>query len=164
MGMIGCWEARNYSFEGVMTLDTGSLAIPLPLPLNAGATIHLQRSVEGWSAQAMAKHALCNAPPIRLMRFKQQGEAVNKDVRSLKGLTGVVHFPVYTAAATLHTVLMPYQVAAVQHHSGDRPVTGHYRRMLHGQNQLAAGRSWVTNDSCSAQPTAPDAYSATAYL
>ena len=55
----------------------------------------------------MAKYALCQEPQIlciQLLRFKQQGEAVNKDVRPLEGLSGVMHFPVFTGACTLHTV------------------------------------------------------------
>ena len=40
MGMNGCWEARNYSPDGVITLDTGTLETPLPMqcssPLRGG--------------------------------------------------------------------------------------------------------------------------------
>ena len=140
---------------------------PLPIHLNAGATIHLQQSVEGWSAQAMAKYALCQEPQIlclQLLRFKQQGEAVNKDVRPLEGLSGVIHFPVFTETRTLHTVLKPYQVAAVQHHFGGTPVTGHYRALLCGQKMFASGRFWLTDDACRAQPSDPCTHSTAAYL
>ena len=167
MGMNGCWEARNYSPDGVITLDTGTLETPLPMQLNAGSTICLQQSVEGWCSQTRAKYALCTATPIlclQLLRFSTSGEAVSKDVRPVKGLTGTIRIPVYTAPTTLSTELIPYQVAAVQHHFGERPSSGHYRTMLHGQKQFAAGRFWLTDDSRRAMPTASDAYSDSAYL
>ena len=100
MGMNGCWEARNYSPDGVITLDTGPLETPLPMQLNAGSTICLQQSVEGWCSQTRAKYALCTATPIlclQLLRFSTSGEAVSKDVRPVKGLTGTIRIPVYTA-------------------------------------------------------------------
>ena len=67
----------------------------------------------------------------------------------------MVHFPVYTALNTLHTTLMSYEVAAVQHHFGDSPC---------GQKQFARGRHWLTDDSGCAQPSIPGDYIDTAYL
>ena len=148
-------------------MDAGTLEVPLPMQLSAGETICLQQSIEGWCSQTRAKYALCTAPPIlclQLLRFKTQGDAVSKDVRPAKGLTGTLYIPVYTAPATLSTTLIPYQVAAVQHHFGERPSAGHYQTMLHGQKQFAAGRFWLTDDSRCAQPIAPDVYSDSAYL
>ena len=167
MGMHGCWEARNYAPRGTVTLDSGSLAVPLPIVLEAGADLHLQQSVEGWSAQATARYAMCDAPKVlclQLMRFRQQGETVHKDSRGLQGLRGVVHMPRYTGANTLSTALVPYQVAAVQHHYGATPETGHYRTKLYGQKLFAPDRCWLTDDASCAQPTHPNAHSDTAYI
>ena len=169
VGMSGCWEARNYTDAGVVTLDSGSLEAPIPLHPNAGATIHLQQSLEGWSSQARARYALCHAPQIlclQLMRFCQQGESVRKDARPLEGLSGVLQLPMYQGAHTLSIALQPYQVAAVQHHYGETPVTGHYRSLLCGQKFFAEGRCWLTDDGKPAQSTQLEssALSTTAYL
>ena len=154
MGMCGRWEARNYTADGIVTLDSGSLEGPLPIHPHEGATIHLQQSIEGWSSQARARYALCHAPKIlclQLMRFQQQGVSVRKDTRPLEGLSGVLHLPMYQGPRTLSTTLQPFQVAAVQHHYGESPVTGHYRSLLCGQNRFAEGRSWLTDDGKQAQ-------------
>ena len=169
VGMSGCWEARNYTDAGVVTLDSGSLETPIPLHPNAGATIHLQQSLEGWSSQARARYALCHAPQIlclQLMRNCQQGESVRKDARPLEGLSGVLQLPMYQGAHTLSTALQPYQVAAVQHHYGETPVTGHYRSLLCGRKFFAEGRCWLTDDGKPAQSTQLEssALSTTAYL
>ena len=167
MGMYGCWEARNYAPRGTVTLDRGSLAVPLPNVLDAGADLHLQQSVEGWSAQATARYAMCDAPRIlclQLLRFRQQGEAVCKDSREMQGLQGVVHLPRYAGADTLSTTLIPYQVAAVQHHYGETPVTGHYRTKLYGQKLFAPDRCWLTDDASCAQLTHPSTHSDAACL
>eukprot|EP00439_Symbiodinium_sp_Y106_P026658 s1482_g3.t1 len=88
------------------------------MQLSAGETICLQQSIEGWCSQTRAKYALCTAPPIlclQLLRFKTQGDAVSKDVRPAKGLTGTLYIPVYTAPATLSTTLIPYQEIRSRH-------------------------------------------------
>ena len=154
MGMCGRWEARNYVADDIVILDSGSLEGPIPIHLHEGATIHLQRSIEGWSSQVRARYALCHAPQIlclQLMRFQQQGVSVRKDTRPLEGLSGVLHIPMYQGPRTLSTTLLPFQVAAVQHHYGESPVTGHYRSLLCGQNRFAEGRSWLTDDGKPAQ-------------
>ena len=169
MGMCGRWEARNYVADDIVTLDSGSLEGPIPIHLHEGATIHLQRSIEGWSSQVRARYALCHAPQIlclQLMRFQQQGVSVRKDTRPLEGLSGVLHLPMYQGPRTLSTTLLPFQVAAVQHHYGESPVTGHYRSLLCGQNRFAEGRSWLTDDGKSAQIMPMDSHElcTTAYL
>ena len=169
MGMCGRWEARNYTADGIVILDSGSLEGPIPIHPHAGATIHLQQSIEGWSSQARARYAQCHAPKIlclQLMRFQQQGVSVQKDTRPLEGLSGVLHLPMYRGPRTLSTTLQPFQVAAVQHHYGESPVTGHYRSLLCGQKRFAEGRSWLTDDGKQAQITPMDSHelSTTAYL
>ena len=169
MGMCGRWEARNYVADDIGVLDSGSLEGPIPIHLHAGATIHLQRSIEGWSSQVRARYALCHAPQIlclQLMRFQQQGVTVRKDTRPLEGLSGVLHIPMYQGPRTLRTTLLPFQVTAVQHHYGESPVTGHYRSLLCGQNRFAEGRSWLTDDGKPAQIMPLDSYElcTTAYL
>ena len=95
MGMCGRWEARNYVVDDIVILDSGSLEGPIPIHLHEGATIRLQRSIEGWSSQVRARYALCHAPQIlclQLMRFQQQGVSVRKDTRPLEGLSGCCIF------------------------------------------------------------------------
>ena len=83
--------------------------------------------------------------------FNSKGVSVRKDTRPLEGLSGVLHLPMYQGPRTLSTTLQPFQVAAVQHHYGESPVTGHYRSLLCGQNRFAEGRSWLTDDGKQAQ-------------
>ena len=82
----------------------------------------------------------------------------------MQGLQGVVYLPRYTGANTLGTTLIPYQVAAVQHHFGETPVTGHYRTKLYGQKLFAPDRCWLTDDACCAQPILSSLHSEAAYL
>ena len=82
----------------------------------------------------------------------------------MQGLQGVVYLPRYTGANTLGTTLIPYQVAAVQHHFGETPVTGHYRTKLYGQKLFAPDRCWLTDDASCAQLTHPRTHSDAAYL
>ena len=93
MGMNGCWEARNYSPEGFLTLDAGLLAIPLPMPLNAGDMVCLQQSVERWRSETRAKMRCALSCACSTL----QSDTVSKDVRPVKGLAGTLCIPVYTA-------------------------------------------------------------------
>ena len=141
---------------------------PLPIHLNAGATIHLQQSVEGWSAQAMAKYALCQEPQIlclQLLRFKQQGEAVNKDVRPLEGLFRRDTLPGFHGDP--HLAYCPEAISGCSRptslwgNAGDRTLSC---VAMWSKDVCKWSLFWLTDDACRAQPSDPCTHSTAAYL
>ena len=108
---------------------------------------------EEWTLQSLiirwrnlvVQHAAVTSPPILPLQLNRFGQDGNK-VLSPIALSPTVFFPCFTGQGT-NTQSVQYQLAAVQYHLGQTPLSGHYRTAFFSRGAPV----YTTDDNRSAQ-------------